>query len=491
MARTRACTVARGRGRDGCPRAVTLASSPAEPMTVKSCPTCGLEDAGDRDFCGGCGSYLRWEEDPETTDTAVLTPATDEEPEATPMALEPLARREEVAMTPIAAPPPPVAAEPEDAVQVTVRVPGRDEDPSQVDVATVDPGGHATLTATVRNQSGVVEGYSLRVDGLPTGWYSTTPDVVHLVPFGADSGTFEGEFTIAITPPRSVDARAGAWPVQVVAARHPDGATVASAPAQIIMGAFERFESRIRPERVRGNGSARFSVPIRNLGNAPLPVSFRAEDPEDEVTFSFEPPHLEVAPGEDARAVVTARARQPRTGAERERRITVFVDAPGQSLSGDAVFVQRPRATSGRLTLWRVLAALLASALLIASAFLAWNDLPQSGVCLRDADDCLRYNEFAESFLGFDEVGFVKAGDVAGLVSFATSAGLVTIFLGLLVLLGLLRGSFAWAAGVLAVGFAIVLMLISDAGVGAGLWVALLGGVLAIVAGALATVAQR
>jgi hypothetical protein len=468
-------------------------------MAVKSCPTCGRDDTGERDFCAGCGSYLRWEEDPEDTDTAVLTPATDVEPRREPAstastALErvPTAVPSEVEMAPVgllADTPETVAAEP--GVQVAVRVPGRDEDPAEVDVATAEPGGRAILTATVRNQSGIVEGFAVQVRGLPQEWCAVTPDVVHLVPLGAGSGEYEAQLEIAIAPPRSPEARAGAWPIEVVVVTHPEGKPVASAPARIIVGAYRQFESRIRPERARGAGSARFSVPVRNLGNAPLQLRFRAEDADGEVSFSFDPPQLEVAAGEEDHATVTASAQQPAMGAERERRLTVFVDAPGQTLSGNAVFVQRPRATPGRLTLWRVLAALFASALLIGSAFMDWTDSALQGVCLHAAEDCLRYDVFAENFLGFSDVGFVDAGQLTRLASFASSAGLVTIGLGVLVLLGLLRGAFAWVAGVLGVMFTVVLMLISDAGVGPGLWVALLGSLLAILAGVLASVGRR
>jgi hypothetical protein len=381
-----------------------------------------------------------------------------------------------------------LAAEP---VQVTVRVPGRDENPAEVAVATVEPGGRAVLLASVRNQSGVVGRFALRVRGLPDGWYAVTPDVVHLVPFGAATGDYEASLELTITPPRSPEARTGTWPVEVVAVTHPEATPVGASPARIVIGAFQQFECRVRPERARGDRSARFSVPVRNLGNAALPLQFRAEDAEDEVSFSFDAPRLEVPPGEEDHATVTATARQPTTGVERERRLTVFVDAPGQTLSGNVTFVQRPRATASRLTLWRVLAALLASALLIASAFMDWTDTALQGVCLHAAEDCLRYNVFAENFLGFSNVDFVKAGDLTRLASFATSAGLVTIVLGVIVLLGLLRGAFAWVAGVLGVIFTVVLMLISDAGVGPGLWVALLGSLLAILAAVLASMARR
>ena len=117
----------------------------------KSCPTCGRDDTGERDFCPGCGSYLRWDEDPEQADTAVLTPASDSElrREPTSTALEPVppAATDEVVMAPagLLSDTPTVVLPAVPDVQVTVRVPGRDEDPAEVDVATVEPDGRTVL----------------------------------------------------------------------------------------------------------------------------------------------------------------------------------------------------------------------------------------------------------------------------------------------------------------------------------------------------------
>ena len=230
-------------------------------MAVKSCPTCGRDDTGERDFCPGCGSYLRWDEDPEQADTAVLTPASDSElrREPTSTALEPVppAATDEVVMAPagLLSDTPTVVLPAVPDVQVTVRVPGRDEDPAEVDVATVEPDGRTVLLATVRNQSGVVESYSLRIQGLPDGWYAVTPDVVHLVPFGAESGDYEASLELTITPPRSPESRAGVWPIEVVAVTHPDGRPVGASPARIVIGGFQQFECRVRPERARGDRS--------------------------------------------------------------------------------------------------------------------------------------------------------------------------------------------------------------------------------------------
>ena len=431
---------------------------------MATCPSCGQADPGDRDFCGACGAYLRWDEDPAQTDTAVLTP-TDDAADAETKVLTPVAV--------VAAAPEPVVIQHERVIIVL-----------EPDTAGVDPGGSTTLTVSVRNQSGIVDSYDLRVQGMPGPWWTAAPPALDLVPFGADSGSYEGKATVSIHPPRTPEARAGQWEVQVVAVSRVSGETVAAAPARITIAAYERFESRIRPERARGGGSARFNVPVRNLGNAPLALTLRGEDADGEASFRFEPPRLQVPPGGEAHAAVTVSAPAPRSGGDRERRLTVFAEGAEQTLSGHAVFVQHPRVTRARVTGWRIVLGLLAVALIAGASFMKWaGDL--RGVCLHADSSCLRYDAFAATYLNVD----VKPPDVSGLnglIAFFGSAGFVTLVLALLVLLGLRRGTLAWFAGVLTAVYVVVLLILGD-DAGAGLFVALVGSLLAVAAGLLTT----
>ena len=70
--------------------------------------------------------------------------------------------------------------------------------------------------ALVRNQGRIVDNYQLRVEGMPDDWWSIYPDTVYLVPFGT-GGTYEQEVEIHIHPPRSPEAEAKLWELQVVA----------------------------------------------------------------------------------------------------------------------------------------------------------------------------------------------------------------------------------------------------------------------------------
>ena len=80
----------------------------------------------------------------------------------------------------------------------------------------VDPGGRTRVLALVRNQSGIVDNYELSVRGLPDDWWSIFPNTVYLVPFGT-SGTYEQEVEIHLHPPRTPEAEARIWELEVTA----------------------------------------------------------------------------------------------------------------------------------------------------------------------------------------------------------------------------------------------------------------------------------
>jgi hypothetical protein len=432
---------------------------------MATCLECGHADPEDRDFCVACGAYLRWDEDPEDTDTAVLTPL-DDATEAETRVLTP------VAVTAAQPAPEPVVIQHE---RVSIAL----ESAS----ASVEPGGRAELAGLVRNQSGIVDSYALRLEGMPAEWWTAVPAALDLVPFGAEGGSYEGRATIAVHPPRAPEAHAGRWPVQLIAVSRVSGETVAAAAAEVVIGAYERFECRIRPERAHGTGSARFTVPVRNLGNARLALSLRGEDADGEARFDFDPPGLEVPAGGEAHATLTVSAPAPVSGAARERRLTVFADGPEQTLSGMAVFVQRPRVTPGRRAAWRVLLGLLAVLLIASASFMRWNGNGDRGLCLHGQDSCLGLSTPVQKL--DDAVNAPSGGTVNGIASFVLSAGFATLLLALIVLLGLRRGAGAWFGGVITVVGAVILLIVPHDS-GPGVVFALIGGILAIVAALLA-----
>jgi hypothetical protein len=449
-------------------------------QTVTVCPSCQYENPDDRDFCRQCKAYLRWDEPTETELGVVVTP----QPEPV----------ESAAPTEVTRPPPqpepvqePVPVIPVEPVQVTLKRSGDGGRPGDPMMVKVEPGGEATLVAVVRNQSGIVDNYDLRLAGWPEEWWTVSPQTVHLVPTSAESETPEQEVLVRLHPPRAPQAEARSWAVKITAASGARQGVVAAAPATVEIAAYEQFDLRIRPERAHGEGSAAYAIPVRNLGNATLVLTLSGEDPDDQVRFDFSPELLEVRAGEESRAALRVSAPRPRAGAERRLRIEAEGDRDKRSLQ--ATFVQKPVITEGRVRSWRWLLALVAALLIAAGSFMAWTSDGLNGICLHGAGDCLRYDMFAQRFLDLD-AGDVDAGSLDRLFSFATSVGILTLLLAAIVLLGIRSGGAAWFGGIATILLLIVYLAIAGTS-GAGVWVAMLGGVLAVVAGLLTTIDAR
>ena len=134
----------------------------------------------------------------------------------------------------------------------------------------VEAGGHASLPALVRNQSGIVDNYELQVKGMPEEWWNVTPPSVYLVPFGAPSGTYEQEVTLHFNPPRSAEAEAKVWELEVVAVSRAQDEVAGTTKAWVEITPYEQLESELRPEIVTGRRRGEFALMVRNRANAPI-----------------------------------------------------------------------------------------------------------------------------------------------------------------------------------------------------------------------------
>src|ERR687894_1336057 len=288
-------------------RANSLASG-SEERLMKTCQSCGLENPPDRDFCE-CGEYLRWE--PTGVMEAVAPP-----PGAPQGAVRPTAR------WPVAPHEPP-AAEESASVTITLRLPDRDGEKAQTLATAVEPGERERVLALVRNQSGIVDNYQLRIDGLPEDWWSIYPDTIYLVPFGT-GGTYEQEVEIHLHPPRTPDAEAKLWELQVVAHSKAHEKTAATAPLALVIKPYTETVTKVRPQRAKGRRKANFDVAVENKANAPVLVALEGQDPDGELQFGFNRPPSEIPPGQ---TVVTGmQVRPPKQiwiGRALERRLSV------------------------------------------------------------------------------------------------------------------------------------------------------------------------
>ena len=253
----------------------------------------------------------------------------------TPEALQPApAPRTPTLRQPVApAPAPPPEADP---AAITLRLPEGDRgDPGSTLAVGVEPGGRARAIALVRNQSGIVDNFELSVLGLPDDWWSIFPGTVYLVPFGT-SGTYEQEVEIHLHPPRTAEAEARIWDLQVAGHSRAHGRQAAAAPLKLGIQPFEEFTTKLSPERVSGRRKARYEVAIRNTANAPVTVALDAADQDDELAYKFTPATLEIAPGQSSRSKLLVRPpRQRWIGRPLEKRIQVFTNAGRAEFAAD------------------------------------------------------------------------------------------------------------------------------------------------------------
>jgi beta-lactam-binding protein with PASTA domain len=291
---------------------------------MRTCQSCGRENPPDRDFCE-CGEYLRWDPTgyveavtpemaaaaaaeaappaPAAPPPAAAAPATPAAPPPAPAPPQPEPVSAGPAKTQIhaAAVPPPAQqapAEPEhEQATITLRLPDEDAVKGETLAVGVHPGDRTRVRALIRNQSGIVDNYQVSVQGLPDGWFSVLPDTVYLVPYGS-GGTYEQEIEIHFHPPRTAEAEARIWELQVVAHSKAQERTAATAPLLLGIQPFEQHDTKVKPERSSGRRKADFKVAVKNKANAPVYVAFAAKEADDACKFSFTPPAAEVAPGE-------------------------------------------------------------------------------------------------------------------------------------------------------------------------------------------------
>jgi beta-lactam-binding protein with PASTA domain len=293
---------------------------------MRTCQSCGRENPNDRDFCE-CGEYLRWEP---TSIVQAVTPEMVEEaaapsPPPAPAPAPAPAPEPEVVQT--APPPPPPGnghekppAAPPTAVQqavppppggasITLRAPDTDAAHGETLGIGVEPGQRERALALVRNQSGIVDNYELRVEGLPDGWWSIFPDTVYLVPFGT-SGTYEQEVEIHLHPPRTAEAEARIWELSVVAHSKAHGRDAASEPLALGVLPYTETATKVRPERAKGRRKADYTVDVENKANAPVVVALEGTDPDGELQFGFDRPPADVQPGQTVQT--TMRVKPPK-----------------------------------------------------------------------------------------------------------------------------------------------------------------------------------
>ncbi|MFJ2606591.1 hydrolytic protein [Streptomyces sp. NPDC091279] len=235
-----------------------------------------------------------------------------------------------------------------------------------IPAVTVTPGDTATTSLTVRNDSDIVEAYSLEVVGDCAPWTTVVPARVSLYPHTSET------VTIRLEPPRSPEIRAGEMPlaVRVLPAEHPESVRVPETTVHI--GEFRELRTELAPRRRRGWLRGRYRLAVQNQGNTPAQLGFTAGQAGEELAFAFNPAKPKLEPGESAEVGLRVRTGKPVWfGAQKVWPFTVDTaddrdqdeqPAPydhGVQAPLDAEFVQIPIFPKWLLALLAILLALL------------------------------------------------------------------------------------------------------------------------------------
>jgi beta-lactam-binding protein with PASTA domain len=248
-----------------------------------------------------------------------------------PLAPEPAAAQPVAPPPPSSPPPAPAVPVPEPeaprSASLTLRVPDESANQESTLALGVEAGGRERVLALVRNTSGIVDNYALSVRGMPDAWWSIFPDTVYLVPFGT-GGTYEQEVEVHLHPPRSAEAEARVWPLEVVAESKANGAEAAAAPFMLGIQPFEELATKLDPERASGRRKARYAVRVENKANAAARVALEGRDTDGDCEFAFAPQDVEIPPGETLETTMTVRPpKQIWLGRPLERRLEVRTSA--------------------------------------------------------------------------------------------------------------------------------------------------------------------
>lgn len=361
----------------------------------------------------------------------------------------------------------------------------------RVDVqpATIElkPGGDpAQLEVRIFNGTAIIDEFSVAAAGTEP-WLQSEPTAMRLFP--DKEGTVA--LTLAVAPGALVPAGDRTVTIQVSSTSTPGLSATRQVTVRVATVAGG-VALTLQPQVVRGGSSGDLTATLSNGGNAPLSLGMGGSDTEGAVSFSFSPQQVTVPVGGSATVGVRVTAPRAFFGTERQRSITVRADGAPAPLTAGATFVQAPRFTPGTLRALRTVLTLLAAAALIGGAFGTW----VTGIGTLTGVE-LGYEEYAAIAFSTDapDHGTNLSDEV---VTFFTSAGFVSIFFGVLVLLGAptRSGKLTRVAGMLALVIVLAVFAVifvspeaidPPPGIGIGAIAAAAGAVVAIVGGSVGT----
>jgi serine/threonine-protein kinase len=199
----------------------------------------------------------------------------------------------------------------------------------------VEPGGSATASIALLNQSPNVDQFLLTITGVPNAWVTNLPPTVDLMPGE------QKEAVLTLLIPRAIQSRAGRHPIILKITSQRDPSQVVEVKPTLTIASYSQIKVELQPERLRAGQTGR--LVITNQGNANETVLVELTDREKALNFDLAQKQLSIPEGKSMAMEYTARLRKPYwLGAEKTYPMTAQVKtSQGEPQSFPAEIVSR------------------------------------------------------------------------------------------------------------------------------------------------------
>ncbi len=183
---------------------------------------------------------------------------------------------------------------------------------------------------TVHNGTTVVDQFRTAIEGLEEEWYTLPVAPISLFPGAREV------IRIPIQPP--ADGKAGDYPFRVIVTSTADQGLRSEVEAVVRIAANNQFEFDITPKKVIGR-KGRFTLTIRNTGNALLTATLEATDDEERCRYHFDTEDVQLEPGR--RQSIRLKVRPQRSAWVGQRAEFPF-QVTAKPAQGQPKIIQRP-----------------------------------------------------------------------------------------------------------------------------------------------------
>ncbi len=170
------------------------------------------------------------------------------------------------------------------------------------DQFSVDAGSTIPLTFSVSNTGSEAEQLEVSVEGLDSDW---TAIPIPTFPLGAGEKQSEKIF---LKPPRVSESQAGEYPF-VIRIRSLESGESRALQAMLAIKPFHSLSIEISPKKGMYSPTRKensFEITVMNLGNSDQSLHLFANDPEDDLIYTFDQEQITIGPGQTKNVEVLA-----------------------------------------------------------------------------------------------------------------------------------------------------------------------------------------